>query len=188
MRKLEAFARELVETVLLSLVLFFLIRTGVENYKVYGSSMEPNFYEGEYIMVNRLSYYFHPPQRGDVIVFRYPKDFRRTFIKRIIGLPGETVEIKWGKVYINGKPLNEPYPLAEATYSWGPTTVGPDEVFVLGDNRNFSSDSHNWGMLPIRYIVGKAWFCYWPPDRWRIIPSYKESLFLSPIPLPEVKE
>ena len=181
MGKAEKFFRDLVDTILLTLVLFFLVRTGIENYKVYGSSMEPNFYEGEYIIVNRLPYYFHPPQRGDVVVFRYPKDFRRTFIKRVIGLPGETVEVKNGKVYINGQPLYEPYPVAEASYSWGPATVGPGEVFVLGDNRNFSSDSHNWGMLPIRYIVGKALLCYWPPSRWRIIPSYKESTFLSPL-------
>jgi len=184
------FFRDIVETVLLTLVLFFLIRTGIENFRVYGSSMEPNFHNGEYIVVNRLVYYLHPPRRGDVIIFHYPRDPRRSFIKRVIGLPGETVEIRHGKVYINGKPLDEPYPLNPATYSWGPSIVGKDEVFVLGDNRNFSSDSHSWGMLPIRYIIGKAWICYWPPKCWRIIPTYKypsldktSYLILQPIPI-----
>ena len=166
------FLREVVETILLTLVLFFLIRTCIENFKVYGSSMEPNFHSGEYIIVNRLVYYLHPPRRGDVVVFRYPRDPRRSFIKRVIALPGERVEIRQGKVYINGKLLDEPYPLNPGSYSWGPGVVGEDEVFVLGDNRNFSSDSHSWGMLPIRYIIGKAWICYWPPERWRVIPSY----------------
>jgi len=167
------FFREVVETVLLTLVLFFLIRTGIENFRVYGSSMEPNFHSGEYIIVNRLVYYLHPPRRGDVVIFRYPRDPRRSFIKRVIGLPGERVEIRQGKVYINGQLLQEPYPLNPGTYSWGPRVVGEDEVFVLGDNRNFSSDSHSWGMLPMRYIIGKAWICYWPPSCWKVIPSYE---------------
>lgn len=187
------FFREVVETVLLTLVLFFLIRTGIENFRVYGSSMEPNFHSGEYIIVNRLEYYLHPPRRGDVVVFRYPRDPRRSFIKRVIGLPGETVEIRRGKVYINGELLQEPYPLNPGTYSWGPKVVGEDEVFVLGDNRNFSSDSHSWGMLPMRYIIGKAWICYWPPRCWKVIPSYQypssaKTSFTSPLSLREAAD
>jgi len=175
--------RELVETVLLTLVLFFLIRTFIQNFRVHGSSMEPNFHEGQYLIINKAVYYLHPPRRGDVIVFRYPRDPRRSFIKRVIGLPGEKVEIKNGKVYINDQLLEEPYETKPGSYSWGPSIVGKDEIFVLGDNRDFSSDSHNWGMLPLRYVVGKAWICYWPPSCWTAFrdyefPSLKKTSFL----------
>ncbi len=164
--------RELIETLLLTLVIFLLIRFAVQNFRIEGFSMEPNFHDGEFLLVNKIVYMLHPPERGDVIVLRYPPVPSRDFIKRVIGLPGDKVEIINGRVYINGELLTEPYPLNEGTYTYGPVTVGSDEYFVLGDNRNNSSDSHSWGMLPTKNIVGKAWFAYWPPQLIGVVPTY----------------
>lgn len=157
--------------------------------------MVPNLETGQRIMVNKAVYFhfkenkalaavpflkeqgnvlylFHPPQRGDIIVLSLPANPSQGLIKRIIGLPGEEVEIKMGKVYINGMPLSEPY-LAEPTlYVFPPLIIPEDSYFVLGDNRNVSSDSHAWGTLPYRNIVGKAWLSYWPPSRWGLAPNY----------------
>ena len=105
---------------------------------------------------------FGLPDRGDIIVFRFPRDPSRDFIKRVVGLPGEQVEIRAGVVYINGKKLNEPYILENPTYSRESSLVPPGNYFVLGDNRNNSSDSHVWGSVPLENIVGKTWFSYWP--------------------------
>lgn len=164
--------RELVETLLLTLVIFLLIRFGVQNFRIEGYSMEPNFHDGEFLLVNKVVYMLHPPERGDVIVLMYPPVPSRDFIKRVIGLPGDRIEIVNGKVYVNGELLDEPYPLNEGSYSYGPVTVGEGEYFVLGDNRNNSSDSHSWGMLPGRNIVGKAWIFYWPPQFIGLVPTY----------------
>lgn len=156
--------RELVETLLLTLVIFLLIRFAMQNFRVEGFSMEPNFHDGEFLLVNKIEYMFHTPQRGDVIVFRYPLQPSRDFIKRIIGEPGDQVEIRNAQVFVNGEPLHENYPLNVGSYNFGPVTMGAEEYFVLGDNRNNSSDSHSWGMLPTKNIIGKAWFAYWPPQ------------------------
>lgn len=157
---------DVVETVALALILFLLIRNVVQNFRIEGHSMEPNFHDGQYLVVNRLAYRFGKPARGDVIVFRYPNDPSRDFIKRVVGLPGEKVEIRMGQVFINDQPLIEPYGPAESTYSAPPIIVAQDQLYVLGDNRANSSDSHNWGPLPMSYVVGKAVLCYWPPQYW----------------------
>ncbi len=164
--------RELVETLVLTLVIFLLIRFAAPNFRIEGYSMEPNFHDGEHLFVNRLIYMLHPPERGDVIVFVPPSNASQDYIKRVIGLPGERVQIIDGRVFINGKLLDEPYPLNPATYSFGPVTVGPDEYFVLGDNRDNSSDSHSWGMLPAKKIIGKAWITYWPLNMIGWVPTY----------------
>lgn len=164
--------RELVETLLLTLVIFLLIRFAVQNFRIEGYSMEPNFHDGQFLLVNKVVYMLHPPQRGDVVVFRYPNNPSRDFIKRIIGLPGDRVQITDGTVLINGEPLPEAYPLNPGSYSYGPVVVSPDEYFVLGDNRNNSSDSHSWGLLPAKNIIGKAWISYWPPQLMGFVPSY----------------
>jgi signal peptidase I len=182
---------EFIQTILLALVIFLLIRNVVQNYRIDGISMEPNFHNGQFLFVNRFAYCpgFHldigplnihwektwciwPPRRGDVIIFEYPRDPSRDFIKRVIGLPGETVEVKTGRVYINGKLLAEPFGPNPGSYTAAPVKVGPDEVYVMGDNRNNSSDSHMWGPLPQKYIIGKAWISYWPPKYWAIVPHY----------------
>jgi signal peptidase I len=182
---------EVAQTVLLALALFFLIRNFVQNYRIEGISMEPNFHDGQFLIVNRYAYCpgFHfeipplgvnldktwcvrLPRRGDVIVFEYPRDPSRDFIKRVIGLPGDTVEIRSGKVFVNDQPLEEPFGPNPGSYSAGPVTVGDGEVYVLGDNRNNSSDSHAWGMLPMHYVIGEALVSYWPPRYWSVVPRY----------------
>ncbi len=165
-------ARELVETVLLTLVIFFMIRFAIENYRIEGESMEPNFHNGQFLLVNKIQYLLQPPQRGDVVIFRYPLNEKKNFIKRVIALPGEKVEIRAGKIFVNGVRVPEPYPLRFADYDYGPVTVGPDEYFVLGDNRPYSSDSHSWGMVPTKDLIGKAWVSYWPSDEWGVVPTY----------------
>ena len=168
--------REVAETVILTLVIFLLVRAVVENYKVEGSSMEPNLFGGQYLIVNKVLYELRPAERGDIIVFQAPRTPDKNFVKRIIGLPGEKVELRQGQVYINDKLLYEPYIDARFGYSWGPAEVGPGELFVLGDNRNNSSDSHSWGMLPEENVIGKAWICYWPPRQWGFLPHYALAL------------
>ncbi len=170
--RIAALLREIIETVVLSLIIFFFITTFLlQNFRVLLSSMEPALHEGQFIMVNKLAYRLHPPERGDVIILKYPRNPERDFVKRIIGLPGENVEIIEGKVHINGQPLQEPYVRYPSNYSWGPRKVGKDEFFVLGDNRLNSHDSRAWGMLPRENIVGKALLCYWPPQYWGLMPS-----------------
>jgi signal peptidase I len=166
----KAILREVVETVVLTLVIFFLIQTVVRNFRVVGTSMEPNLHTGEYLIVDKISYRLGPPQRGDVIVFEPPVSAEGDYVKRVIGLPGELVEIRNGQVLINDKPIDEPYVVRPASYSMDARRVGPDELFVLGDNRNMSSDSHSWGMLPTDKVVGKALVSYWPPSLWGVIP------------------
>lgn len=172
--------RELIETVLLTLVIFFMIRFAVENFRIEGNSMEPNFHNGQFLLVNKLAYRIGQPQRGDVIIFHFPLNVSQNFIKRVIGLPGDTVRIQGGQIYVNGNPMDErdcTEPLEKdciigANYPWGPVTLGPDEYFVLGDNRPESSDSHIWGTVPTNDIIGKAWVTYWPPDEWGLVPAY----------------
>jgi signal peptidase I len=169
---LGAALRELIETILLTLVIFFMIRFAVENFRIEGYSMEPNFHDGQFLLVNKIVYLLHHPERGDVIVFHFPANPKKNYIKRVIALPGEKVQIRDGQLYINDQLIDEPYPFNHADYDWGPQVVGPDEYFVLGDNRPESSDSHFWGMLPAKLIVGKAWVSYWPPQLWGTVPDY----------------
>lgn len=163
---------EIAETVILAVVIFLLIRTAVQNFRIDGDSMEPNLHNRQFLIISKLAYRFDEPKRGDIVVFRFPRDPSRDFIKRIVGLPGETVEIRRGQVFIDGQPLAEPYNPRLGSYDAPPVTLGRDEVYVLGDNRNNSSDSHTWGPLPVANIIGKAVLIYWPPKDWTIIPSY----------------
>lgn len=186
---------ELVQTVALALLIFLVIRNVVQNFRIDGISMEPNFHNGQFLIVNRFAYCpglhfdvpvldvswqkvwcIKQPQRGDVIIFEYPRDPSRDFIKRVIGLPGETVEIRAGRVYINGQLLPEPFGPNPGSYNASPIVVPEDQVYVMGDNRNNSSDSHMWGPLPESYIIGKAWLSYWPPDSWAVVPHYNLTL------------
>ena len=113
---------------------------------------------------SQLHYIFGGPVRGDIIVFRYPKEPSRDFIKRVIAVPGDTVEIRGGRVYVNGAALREDYTAAAPNYQVPAELVPPGNYFVLGDNRNNSSDSHIWGLVPDENIIGRAWLSYWPPE------------------------
>jgi signal peptidase I len=164
--------REVGITVLIAVAVFALLQLTVQSYTVVMSSMLPNFHEGECIMVNKVCYHSSGPQRGEVIIFDPPFDSLHPFIKRVIGLPDDTVEIKDGKVFIDGTPLDEEYVMAPLNYTMPATEVPKDEYFVLGDNRNNSSDSHNGWTVPRDNIIGKAWFVYWPPDSLGIVKHY----------------
>jgi len=164
--------REVGITILIAVAVFVLLRLTVQSYTVVMSSMEPNFQDGECIMVNKMSYRSSGPQRGEVIVFNPPFDSLHPFIKRVIGLSGETVEIKDEKVFIDGIPLEEEYIMASLSYTMPATEVPENEYFVLGDNRNSSNDSHNGWTVPRDNIIGKAWFTYWPPSKWRVVKHY----------------
>jgi signal peptidase I len=159
--------REMVETILLTLLIYVLIRTFlIENYRVVGHSMVPTLEDRQFLVVSKLDYRLHAPHRGDIVVFFDPRDADRKLIKRIVGLPGETIEIRNGRILIEGQTLDEPYIQNWANYSEPPREIPEDQYYVLGDNRSNSSDSHNWGTLPEDKIVGRAWFSYWPPELW----------------------
>jgi signal peptidase I len=158
------YIRDILITILAAFAIFFLLHATVGSFKVYGTSMLPSIRDGDYIMVGKVAYLFQPPQRGDVIVFDSPRNPGSDLIKRIIGVPGDTVEVKDGKVFVNKKPLIEPYIMEQPSYSYPPLQVPPANYFVLGDNRNNSSDSHIGWFLPKENIIGKAWISYWPPE------------------------
>ncbi len=166
----ETIIREIIETLLLTFFIFWLVNSLVGRYRIDGSSMNPTLQDGQYLIINNISYYLNKPQHGDVIVFHHPKS-DLNLIKRVIGLPGDRIEISNQQVKVNGVVLDEPYIEEEPQYSY--SGVVPDgEYFVLGDNRNNSSDSHSWSFLPEGNIVGKALVIYWPPSDWEAVPHY----------------
>ncbi len=162
------FLIDVAETLLLSIVLFAAINAVSARIRVDGASMEPTLQSGEFVIVNKLAYLFGEPTTGDVIVFHFPRDPDQEYIKRIIGLPGDRVEIKNGEVYVNDQVLDEDYIAASPVYE-DILEVPGDSLIVLGDNRNNSSDSHNWGPVPLDYVIGKAIFVYWPPTEWGVL-------------------
>ena len=162
------FLLDLLETVGLAVVLFLIINTLSARVRVDGFSMLPTLHDGEFVLVNKLAYHTGTPARGDIIVFQSTTTKNLDLIKRVIGLPGDHIVIGDGRVSVNGKTLTEPYIAAEPDYS-GLWDVPKDYLFVLGDNRNDSSDSHAWGFLPIKNVVGKALLIYWPPKEWAAV-------------------
>lgn len=163
-----SFLLETVQTILMALVLYFLIDLVLGRVRVENISMEPTVRPGQFILVNKLAYRLGEFKRGDVIIFHYPRNPHEDYIKRVVGLPGETVTIRDGRVYINGQPLDEPYISAPPQYN-GEWVVPDDQVFVLGDNRNQSSDSHSWGFVPRNLVVGRALVVYWPLNDIKIL-------------------
>lgn len=159
---------DILETLLLSVVLFFLINAVSARIKIDGSSMEPNLHNGEFVIVSKLNYRFGEPERGDVVVFDYPKNITQEYIKRVVGLPGETISVEDGKVYVDGQLLQEPY-IAQPPRYEGSWEVPAGSLFVLGDNRNNSSDSHDWGVVPEDNLIGEALLVYWPPPSWGLV-------------------
>jgi signal peptidase I len=165
-----SFWREMIESVGLAVILATLIRVFVfEPFYIPSPSMQPTLYANDRIIVNKLVYRLHVPSRQDVLVFKFPLDTSRDFIKRLIAFGGETVTIKNSHVYINGKELNEPYLQQLKMDNYGPYTVPQGYYFVMGDNRNDSEDSRFWGPLAAKYLIGKAEVIYWPPGRVRTL-------------------
>jgi signal peptidase I len=160
-RELRAWARDLVAALGLAMVIIVFFYQPV---KVEGTSMAPLISDQERIFINKFVYRFEPIERGDVVVFWYPLDRSKSFIKRVVGLPGDLVDIREGHVYINGQLLEEPYvpPRYEDFSGYGPARVPPGQYFVLGDHRISSNDSRIFGTVPGSYIYGKAVFAYWP--------------------------
>ena len=163
--------RELFETVILAMLIYLALQFSVQNYRVQGSSMRPTLEEGEYVLVNKLVYAlpFHPPERGEIIIFRFPGDLSRDFVKRVVGRPGDTVEIRQGRVYVNGEPQDEPYVTRLGSSTKRTLTVPEDTYYVLGDNRRASNDSRDWGPVPAENIIGRAWVSFWPLNRWHAL-------------------
>ena len=182
--------REVIEAVLLAVVVFMLLQTTVRNFKVDGSSMDPTLENGQYLLVNRLVYLriemdrfsnivpfwqaeedsvryaIHPPERGEVIVFEFPdsnpSNSKKDFVKRVIGLPGETIDVKDGVPFVDGIVLEEPYLTTKDHSNGRKVELGAGEYYVMGDNRAHSNDSRNWGAVPEENLRGKVWMIYWP--------------------------
>ncbi len=165
--------RENFQILAVALIIALLIRLFIAEPRFIPSdSMVPTLQVGDRLVVEKVSYRFHPPRQGDIIVFDPPPLLQgqgyshdQAFIKRVIGLPGQVIRVKQGKVYINDQPVTEDYLVEPPNYEGGPITVPPDALFVLGDNRNNSNDSHVWGFLPQQNVIGRAWFRFWPLDR-----------------------
>lgn len=190
----QSLAWEVAQTVLLTVAIFLSVRLVVQNFRVEGASMDPTLNSGQFLLIDKVSYarvdgtpleYFLPgsngragadyvfggPTRGDIIVFRSPGQPEKDFIKRVIGLPGETVRIDDGRVYINGTRIDEPYIKHRASYDLEARKIPNDSFFVLGDNRPNSQDSHlgAFGFVKAETIVGRAWLSYWPPNLWGVV-------------------
>lgn len=174
---MKAFFRETLVTLVLAVAIFFTLQYTVQSFIVVGSSMQPTLHDGQRMLVNKVVYSLHEPERGDVIVFQPPNGTASDYVKRIIALPGESVEIKDGTVYIHQDdkvfPLNENGYIAQPpSYTLTILKVPQDSYFVLGDNRNNSNDSHNKWTVPRQNIIGKAWLSIWPPKEWGIVPNH----------------
>ena len=189
-------AREILEAVLLALVALVVLQGTVRNFKVEGSSMSPTLEGGQYLVVDQVSYFqldvermsrivpfwdasgtdpkfaFDPPTRGEIIVFRYPEDPSKDFVKRVVGLPGEKVEVRSGIVHIDDIAMREPYLQRTDRSSARAVTLREKEYYVIGDNRRNSNDSRAWGVVPEANIVGKVWLVYWPWDDVHIVDSH----------------
>ncbi len=185
--------REVLEAVVMAVLVFILIQTSLQNFKVEGYSMRPTLLEGQYLLVNKLVYFrldqerlarivpfwrvnepeerfaIHPPHRGEVIVFHFPEDPTRDFVKRVIGVPGDRISLRNGEVFLNGSRLEEPYITSKGNSNADVVELEEREYFVLGDNRRGSNDSRNWGPVPEENILGKVWLVYWPPSMWQML-------------------
>ncbi len=172
---MKSFFRELAITAVLAMAIFFLLRFTIDTVIILGISMEPSFYSGQRVLVSKVSYRMHEPERGDVIVFKPTTIEKGELIKRIIALPKDTVEVKDGTVYVNGTELKEPYIKNPPDYDFPEQEVPANNYFVLGDNRNKSNDSHTGWFVLRQNIVGKAWVSIWPPPKWGLVPEYSLS-------------
>ena len=185
--------RDIIEAIVLAAVVFLLLQTTVRNFKVDGRSMDPTLEHGQYLLVNRLLYLqidlerlsnivpfwqakeqssrfaIRSPKRGEIIVFQFPRDPTKDFVKRVVGLPGEVIEMRDGRVFVDGNLLEEPYLAAKDSTDRVWDRLGEGEYIVLGDNRSQSNDSRNWGPVPEANLRGKVWMVYWPVPGIRIL-------------------
>ena len=169
---MKVFLREILGPILLAVVIFLILQATMQSFVVVGSSMKPSLDGGQRLLINKVVYSFHEPEMGDVVVFEPPNNRQADYIKRIVGLPGDIVEIKMGVVYVNGSALDEPYINDQPSYTLQAKKIPENEYFVLGDNRNNSNDSHNGWTVPQENIVGKAWLSIWPPRQWGMVTNY----------------
>ena len=193
---MRALVRELFETIILTLTVFLVLQISVQNFRVEGPSMEPTLEEDQHLLVNKLvflrpdfgalagllplvsadhsapAYTFRAPRRGDIVVFRFPGDMSRDFVKRVVGVPGDTVEIRDGVVFVNGESLHEPYVINGDRGTERPMVVPEEAYYVLGDNRRASQDSRDWGTVPAENIIGRGWLRYWPLDGAQVLSSF----------------
>jgi len=178
-RKIGSFLLDIIEVLVIALAMFiFMYLFLFQPHQVRGLSMFPNFHDNDYLLTDKITYQLRAPKRGEVIVFKAPLNEDSDYIKRIIGLPGDMVKIANGKAYVNGNEVQEPY-LPDSTRTFGgkfwkegqTISVPENQYFVLGDNREHSSDSREWGPVPKENIIGKAWLRYWPPQQFGLIPA-----------------
>lgn len=179
----KSVVRQYAEAIIIAIILALVIRSFViQAFKIPSGSMLQTLQVGDHILVNKFLYWFTDPQHGDIIVFKYPQDEGRDFIKRVVALPGEKVEIRGKQVYINDKPLTESYAVhldpailehpSSPRDSFGPIVVAPGQLFMMGDNRDYSMDSRFWGFLDVKKVKGKAFIVYWSWDRERFRPRW----------------
>lgn len=184
-RRISAFLMDIVEVFVVSMSIFIVVYLFLmQPHQVKGQSMFPTFHDLEYLMTDKVTYKRRPPQRGEVVVFKAPINEDFDFIKRIMAVPGDTIMVKGGGVFVNGKQLEETYLPAEYTTRAGrylqegvPFTVPADTYITFGDNRGHSSDSREWGPVPFQNIVGRAFLRYWPPDKFGIVGNDGYSVF-----------
>lgn len=189
LRNLWLFFLDFLETIVVSLAIFAVVYIFLfQPHQVDGKSMEPNFHNAEYILTDKLSYRIHAPKRGDVVVFHSPQDERVDFIKRIIGVPGDTVKVSGGHVFLSGVKLEEQYINEPGAVLAGrymregmEIEVPPDHYLVMGDNRNHSSDSREWGLVSTTNLVGRAFFRYWPVPAFGVVPTAEAELTMGSV-------
>ncbi|GCE26141.1 signal peptidase I [Dictyobacter alpinus] len=175
--RVRLWTRQIIETITLVLLMLLVVRLAVQNFHIDGQSMEPTLHDQEFILVNKAAYLLQQPARGDIIVFRYPKNPQEDYIKRIIATPGDKISITHDAVIVDGVALHERYINKQDAHDYDPATtrrtIGSDQYFVMGDNRGNSSDSRDWGTVPRQNIIGKAIVVYWPfgVDNFGLLPS-----------------
>lgn len=174
-QKAWGFLKDILQIIIFALILTFFLRTYVIEARLIPSeSMLPTLEIGDRLLVDKIVFKFRELEQTDIVVFAPPPEAQRgagddDLIKRIVGLPGDTVEVKEGRVFVNKKPLDEPYIAERLNYAYGPVAVPEGYLFVMGDNRNYSFDSHAWGFLPLENLKGRAFFRFWPLDRFGLI-------------------
>jgi signal peptidase I len=169
---MKGFVRELLITLGLAIVIFIVLQTTIQSSIVLGSSMQPGLEDGQRLIINKAVYHFREPARGDVVILHPPLEPQKEYVKRVIGIPGDVIEVRDNVVYVNGSPLTEPYIKDAPKYSLPSFTVPANNYFVLGDNRNNSNDSHTGWTVTTDEIVGEAWLRIWPFSEWGTVQNY----------------